>query len=98
MKITKKELEKLLEYRNLADELSDRTLINLLINKRFDEIKYLNEKLKEDTLYIRHTSDAYRDQKDDARSRLPMYRQQIKENNDFRAFPLHHKERQRLCH
>lgn len=78
--------EELQEYKRIVDgvldELTEEKIISLLIEKREDDIDYIQGQLDDDRNYIKYETDSYRSQKDDARSRLPYYKKQIKQNKD----------------
>jgi len=78
--------EELSTYKQLVDNIlhkfTDERIIALLIDRREDDIDYLASELSSDIDYIKNETNSYRSQKDDARSRLPHYRKEIKKHKD----------------
>lgn len=61
---------------------TDEKIINLLIERRAKEISCIREEFDSDLDYAENETDSYRSAKDDARSRLPGYKKDIKLNEN----------------
>lgn len=67
----------------ILEAFPDETLINLLIERRGQQIGSIEKEYESDYNYTKYETDSYRSAKADARSRLPYYKKNIKKNKDI---------------